>query len=239
MLQAQDRVGDFERAPSLRLATFNIHAGVGRDGIRDLGRTAMALAETDIAALQEVRNPLFGSHGPQISEVADKLKMAWLFVPAEKRWWRNDYGNGLLTRLPLTDCVRIPLPTPSRQRFRTALLANFAYRGNTVHLLAVHIDRDLEQNTHDLQLHTVFDFFLSLREPAVLMGDLNEFGSHPELIRLLKAPGVHNAAGRGVETVGQKRSDRLDHHSGLPHCSCRMAADALVRSSRRLRGVGS
>ena len=153
-LQKSDRLTNFDAAP-LRVATFNIHAGVGRDGVRDLNRTAKALADMDVAALQEVRNPLFGSHGPQISDVADKLGMAWLFVPAEKRWWRNDYGTGLFTRVPLTDCVRIPLPTPSRQRFRTAFLANFPFRGRTVHLLAVHIDKDMEQNTHDNQLHTI------------------------------------------------------------------------------------
>ena len=110
------------------------------------------LPNMDLAALQEVRNPLFSAHGPQISEVADKLGLAWLFVPAEKRWWRNDYGTGLVTRVPLTDCVRIPLPTPSRQRFRAAFLANFPFRGRTVHLLAVHIDKDMELNTHDNQL---------------------------------------------------------------------------------------
>jgi endonuclease/exonuclease/phosphatase family metal-dependent hydrolase len=177
----------------LRVATFNIHAGVGRDGIRDLGRTATALADLDVAALQEVRNPLLGFQGPQVHDVANRLRMAWLFVPAEKRWWRNDYGNGFLTRLPVTDCVRIPLPTPSRQRFRAALLANFPFHGKTVHLLAVHIDKDTEQDTHDKQLHTVFDLFLSLQEPAILLGDMNEFGSHPEIKRLLATPGVHSA----------------------------------------------
>src|ERR1700722_649305 len=155
VLQKSERVTNFDAAQTLRVATFNIHAGVGRDGVRDLNRTAKALADMDLAALQEVRNPLFGAHGPQISDVADKLGLAWLFVPAEKRWWRNDYGTGLVTRVPLTDCVRIPLPTPSRQRFRAAFLANFPFRARTVHVLAVHIDKDMEQNTHDNQLHTI------------------------------------------------------------------------------------
>jgi len=191
-LQGQDRVRALDSS-ALRVATFNIHAGVGRDGIRDLGRTAAALPNLDVVALQEVRDPFWGSHGPQVAAVADKLNMAWLFVPAEKRWWRNEYGNGLLTRAALTDCVRIPLPTPARHRFRAALLANFLHQGRTVHLLAVHIDKDLELNTHDLQLRTVADLFLSLREPAILLGDLNEFSTHPEIIRLLGTPGVHSA----------------------------------------------
>src|SRR5579864_612238 len=110
-IERTEFLGSLDKSPTLRVATFNIHAGVGRDGIRDLGRTAEALADIDVAALQEVRNPLFGLGGPQVSDVANRLKMAWLFIPAERRWWHNDYGNALLTRTPLLDCFRIPLPT--------------------------------------------------------------------------------------------------------------------------------
>jgi endonuclease/exonuclease/phosphatase family metal-dependent hydrolase len=188
-----DRLAALEPSAPLRVATFNTHAGVGRDGVRDLGRTAEALKDLDLAALQEVRSPLFSLDGPQVADVAARLKMGWLFVPAEKRWWHNHYGNALLTRLPLVDYVRIPLPTPSRQRFRAALLTNFDHWGRTVHLLTVHIDKDEEGNTHDIQLRTAFDVFLSLNEPAILLGDLNEFATHPEMARLLKTPGVHNA----------------------------------------------
>jgi endonuclease/exonuclease/phosphatase family metal-dependent hydrolase len=193
VLHETDRLAVLQPAAPLRVATFNTHAGVGRDGIRDLGRTAEALKELDLAALQEVRSPLFDLSGPQVADVAARLKMGWLFVPAEKRWWHNHYGNALLTRVPLADCVRIPLPTPNRQRFRAALLTNFEHWGRTVHVLSVHIDKDEEKDTHNIQLRTTFDLFLSLGEPAILLGDLNEFSTHPEMIRLLKTAGVHNA----------------------------------------------
>jgi endonuclease/exonuclease/phosphatase family metal-dependent hydrolase len=193
VLHETDRLAPLGPSAPLRIATFNTHAGVGRDGVRDLGRTAEALKDLDLAALQEVRNPLFDLNGPQVSDVASRLKMGWMFVPAERRWWHNHYGNALLTRLPLSDYVRIPLPTPSRQRFRAALLTNFNHWGRTVHLLTVHIDKDEEGNTHDIQLRTAFDLFLSLSEPAILLGDLNEFATHPEMVRLLSTPGVQNA----------------------------------------------
>jgi endonuclease/exonuclease/phosphatase family metal-dependent hydrolase len=193
VVERTDRLVDRNLSPTLRIATFNIHAGVGRDGVRDLGRTADSLSNLDIAALQEVRNPLLSYDGPQISNVADQLRMAWIFVPAERRWWHNDYGTGLLTRIALDDCLRIPLPTANRRRFRAALLTNFLHQGRSVHLLAVHIDLDEELNTHDTQLRLVADLFLSLQEPAILVGDLNDVSTHPEIARLLKTPGVHNA----------------------------------------------
>jgi endonuclease/exonuclease/phosphatase family metal-dependent hydrolase len=193
VLHETDRLAPLEPSAPLRVATFNTHAGVGRDGIRDLGRTAEALNNLDLAALQEVRNPFLGIEGPQVADVAARLKMAWMFVPAERRWWHNHYGNALLTRFPLADYVRIPLPTPSRQRFRAALLTNFEHWGRTVHVLTVHIDKDEEKDTHNIQLRTSFDLFLSLSEPAILLGDLNEFATHPEMVRVLSTPGVHNA----------------------------------------------
>jgi endonuclease/exonuclease/phosphatase family metal-dependent hydrolase len=208
VLHETDRLAPLESSAPLRIATFNTHAGVGRDGTRDLGRTAEALKDLDFAALQEVRSPLLTFDGPQVADVAARLKMGWLFVPAERRWWHNHYGNALLTRLPLVDYVRIPLPTPNRQRFRAALLTNFTHWGRTVHVLTVHIDKDEERDTHNIQLRTAFDLFLSLNEPAILLGDLNEFGTHPELVRLLKTPGVHNAlAGIPAPTVKKNPID--------------------------------
>jgi hypothetical protein len=82
MLEAAERLQRVDEAATLRVATFNIHAGVGRDGIRDLGRTAQCLLDLDVVALQEVRNPRLGFSGPQVGEIAEKLRMAWLFVPA-------------------------------------------------------------------------------------------------------------------------------------------------------------
>jgi endonuclease/exonuclease/phosphatase family metal-dependent hydrolase len=196
IFERTDRFVDGDSLQTLRIATFNIHAGVGRDGVRDLGRTADALSKLDIAALQEVRNPLLSFDGPQISNLADKLRMAWVFVPAERRWWHNDYGTGLLTRIAPVDCLRIPLPTANRRRFRTAVLTNFKYQARLVHLLAVHIDLDEERDVHNAQLRTVADLFLSLQEPAILLGDLNDVSTHPEIARLLNTPGVHNALAR-------------------------------------------
>ncbi|HEV3304575.1 MAG TPA: hypothetical protein VG055_33300, partial [Planctomycetaceae bacterium] len=83
VLHETDRLTPLAPWEPLRIATFNTHAGVGRDGVRDLGRTAEALKDLDLAALQEVRSPLFGLGGPQVSDVAERLKMGWLFVPAE------------------------------------------------------------------------------------------------------------------------------------------------------------
>jgi endonuclease/exonuclease/phosphatase family metal-dependent hydrolase len=207
-LEASDALQSLDASPTLRIATFNIHAGVGEDGVRDLGRTAKSLVDSDFAALQEVRSPVLDNRGPQVSEIAEKLHLGWLFAPAERHWWHDDYGTALLTRTPLVSTIRVPLPTSSRRRFRSALLANFRYQGRIIHVLAVHIDRDTRDNTHEKQLQTVADLFLSLGEPAILLGDMNEIPSHPIIRRLLESPGVANAL--AVVPQQQRRETPLD-----------------------------
>ena len=166
----------------------------------------------DLAALQEVRNPPFEFTGPQVADVAERLQMGWIFVPAERRWWHDHYGNALLTRLPLVDYFRIPLPTPSRQRFRAALLTNFTHWGRTVHVLTVHIDKDTEGDTHDIQLRTAFDLFLSLNELAIFLG-------RPQRIQHAPRDGSPDAHARRAQRPGrysrpdrQEDPDRLDLH---------------------------
>jgi endonuclease/exonuclease/phosphatase family metal-dependent hydrolase len=203
-LRGEEHVNSrLDEAPTLRIGTFNIHAGVGRDGKRDLHRTADCLTDLDVVALQEVRVPLLKTGGPQAREISDTLGMAWLFVPAERRWWHNEYGTAILTRTPLEPCCRIPLPTPDRRSFRTALLTSIRHRGRVVNLLAVHLDKEHQNSDRDAQVRLVCDLFRSLNGPSILFGDLNTSEDHPEIIRLLSVPGVRNAMAN-VPRTGKK-----------------------------------
>lgn len=188
-----------DTAPTLRVGAFNIHAGVGRDGVRDLRRTAECLANLDVVALEEVRNPLLNRGGPQAARISDLLQMAWVFVPTERQWWHAHYGNALLTRAPLETCVRIPLATTNRQRFRSAFLSNLRFHDQVVHVIVAHVDTPLQSDAHNSQLRTVCDLFLSLNSPAILMGDFNDVATSPEISRLLSTPGVTNALAASSE----------------------------------------
>lgn len=171
----------------LRVGTFNIHGGKGRDGRRDLARTAACLEDLDVVALNEVRSDWFAWRPDQAAELGRTLKMDSIFVPSEQIGWFDRFGNGLLSRLELTHVVRIPLPGTQRKRFRNAALTSFQWDNRVVHLLAVHIDstRDRAQ-----QLEIVCEMFLSLDEPALLMGDLNTRADDPTLQRLLATRGI-------------------------------------------------
>lgn len=227
VLNGADRLEQFTERSTLRVATFNIHAGVGRDHVCDLERTARYLQDVDIVALQEIRGNLLGLRETQVKVVGDKLDMASMFIPTEWSMWHNHYGNGLLTRVPLQGYQCIPLIGTQHRRFRNALLARFQFDGETVHLLATHIDSTRDR---EAQLKAIVDLYLSLAEPSILMGDLNARPEHQQLQRLLAAPGVCNAmqgcsregvlkppidwiVTRGFETVDAKwvETDASDH----------------------------
>lgn len=87
----------------LRLATWNIHSGIGGDGYHDMGRIVSVLAEidADVVGLQEV-----GWHRPthhRIDQFA-YLREHTNYTVVEglvRDPLRAQFGNALLTRLPL------------------------------------------------------------------------------------------------------------------------------------------
>jgi endonuclease/exonuclease/phosphatase family metal-dependent hydrolase len=172
---------------TFRVGSFNIHGGKGTDGRLDLARTAAALEGLDLVGLYEVRADRKTS---QAGRLARRLDAASLFAPTERRWWHDDFGNGLLARLPLKNWQRIPLPGTQDKKFRNAVLTSFEIQGQTVHLLATHVDTRTDRAA---QLESVIALFLALEPPAILMGDLNSQRDDPLLQELLDRPDVTDA----------------------------------------------
>lgn len=189
---ATSSAGVASRAPGrVRLGTFNIHGGKDRYNTRDLDRTAASLHNLELVGLNEVHGAYFWERADQAQILGETLGMDWLFAPAERRWGHYDFGNGLLCRLPVTGWQRIPLPRRHGRSFRNVLLVNVDIGGSPLRVLIVHVDRSDDRERRE-QLRSVGDLFLSLAEPAVLMGDMNTTSDEPGIARLLAAPGVHD-----------------------------------------------
>ena len=176
-------------ARTLRIGTWNIHSGVGRDGRYDLQRIAKCLDGLDFVALNEVRGLAAGSANNQAAALGATLQQAWLFAPSERQWWHDHFGNAALTDLPISAWLRIPLPCSQGKGYRNALLMTVETAGAPVRVLATHLDR-----SHDraMQLAAVSDLFLALAEPCVLLGDLNTTSDDAQIQRLRCAPGVED-----------------------------------------------
>ncbi len=183
-------------AGSIRLATYNIRRGLGQDNRRDMDRTAQALTHFDLIGLNEV--------GPnQAQTLGEKLKQNWLYAPTEVRWWHEDFGNGLLSRVSISHWTRTPLPTGDGG-CRNYVLLEMPFGSETLSVIVTHLGRSLGK---ERQREIVFDRFLSLPTPAVLMGDMNATASELQITRLLAAPGVIDAL-RSLN--GPDRPGRID-----------------------------
>jgi endonuclease/exonuclease/phosphatase family metal-dependent hydrolase len=170
---------------TFRVATFNIHSGIGADGREDLERTAAALKGFGVVGLNEVRGPAMGED--QAALLGKKLGTSALFLPTEHRWWHDDFGNGLLCSMPAGKWKRMPLAGSAGRGMRNVTRAQVFARGPAITVLVTHIDR-LDDRTQ--QLGRVISIFLDLKGPAILMGDLNTPGPDEQLVALRHRAGV-------------------------------------------------
>jgi endonuclease/exonuclease/phosphatase family metal-dependent hydrolase len=168
----------------LRIATYNIHRCIGRDGTESPERVADVLREigADVVALQEV------GHRPRTPDSV----LAYLAeaIDAEAidgttlRDKRGNYGNALLTRVTPESVHRWDISVPHREP-RGALDALFAINATALRVVATHLG--LRPGERRYQIRRI----LSLLEagPAdvtVMMGDLNEWYLWGRPLRWLK-----------------------------------------------------
>jgi endonuclease/exonuclease/phosphatase family metal-dependent hydrolase len=156
----------------LRAATYNIHAGIGRDGCFNAQRIAQVINElgADIVALHEVesRSGDLGALGVLAAETG-------LRALAGPTMLRGDatYGNALLTRCDLSGIDRIDLSVPGREP-RGALDVRLQCRGKPLRVVATHLGLGrAERGRQVRQLMDRLDPGDTM--PTVLMGDMNEW----------------------------------------------------------------
>lgn len=186
-----------ERPYALKLATFNIASAKGPDGRQDIARSAETVRQIGgtpgiplVVVLNEVR--AVSSSGKNHAELlGDRLDMGWVQAASERRWWREDFGNGLLLSRGLAlqgPITRLPLPQTQERGWRNLTMLTVAlHAGQQLHILGTHIDRRVDQPA---QLEFVLAIFRSARQPVVLLGDMNVTRDHPAIAKLLSEPGV-------------------------------------------------
>ncbi len=171
---------------TFRLATFNIHRGRDARGRLDLARTAKVLQGFDFACLNEVAGRWPWQAADQAQTLGQLTERAWLFAPFERRWYCYEFGNAVLSSLPILDWRRLSLASDANQP-RSAVLATVGVGHRTFRAIVVHASR---RTTRAEELRSVFSLFLATRPPVALLGDLNTRADDPQIRQLLATPGV-------------------------------------------------
>lgn len=166
---------------SVVVASYNIHRAVGMDGQRNTARIAAAidLLDADIVALQEVEWGL-------------PAHEAWLDHYAERRGYRlvadanivdhrGHFGNVLLCRWPVSGIDRIDLAV-GRFEPRAAISAAVDIHGTAYRVVATHLGlRKRERREQSMRIAAAFAHREG--EPAILLGDLNDWQWRSRSIR--------------------------------------------------------
>lgn len=164
--------------PSLRIASWNIHKGIGTDRRRDLARTTAVIAEIapDLMALQEA-DLRFGSRAGllDLEHLHAETGMSLLPSgrPGPSHGW---HGNLILARgADLLDLH--PLSLPGLEP-RGALITDIALHGHRLRIVAAHLG--LLRTSRRAQALAIIDHLDRLPPlPTLLLGDLNEWRSGP------------------------------------------------------------
>lgn len=195
----------------LTLVSWNIHSGIGTDGIFDLTRIAAVLREVkaDVIALQEVgdyRGKTSHAQHPEL--LAEQLGMHMAYGPNVIRNERR-YGNAILSRLPILKSKNYDLSFKRREP-RGALRCDLQLEGGrALHVFCLHLGLTTRERRAQEGLLLSADILRDTvrSDPVVVCGDFNYWGNGP--VPALVRNAIHDAA-------LLLRSPARTYHSKLP-----------------------
>ncbi len=176
----------------LRIASYNIHRGVGLDRRRDLCRIADVIGEmeADVVGLQEV---IAVSGWPQMDQavfLAERLGMQVVLAPTRVHG-DGVYGNAVLTRLPVLSSATCDLSQGTREP-RGCLRVDLQAGDRTLHMFNCHLGLSMRERRKQVAALTRFIHDSGgLGGARVLVGDFNEWHPGPvarELRHAFRSP---------------------------------------------------
>ena len=157
--------------------------------------SAKLLPRVDVLALQESDRNTVRAGGVHVArELASQLEMAWVHAPAGiprgvkpkvRQWWldfeepidlhdQGDTGLALLSRLPLTQVMRIDLPwRECPWRPRLAMAATIEVGKRSLRIFNVHVDPHAATGGQLEQLEVIAAQAVATRSPTIIIGDFN------------------------------------------------------------------
>lgn len=191
----------------MRVATYNIHHGVGLDGRLDLDRIARVLEREhpDLVGLQEVDRH-FSSRSGHVDQgrwLAERLGMTVVFGanldldPREPGRPRRGYGSAVLSRYPVeASAHRLLVHAPGTEP-RGVVSVRVTVSGRPVAFCTTHLEHR-SRGLRRRQVAEVLELLASGPASGVVVGDLNAT-EHSREVRAL-CSGLRDAwrvAGRG------------------------------------------
>ncbi len=219
----------------LRVMSYNIHTGIGTDGVSDLGRIASVIrdADVDVVALQEVDVHWAdrSDYVDQATELARLTDMSVYFAPIYDldpepgREERRRYGVAVLSRHPVLSATnheisRLSTVEPGAEPEPMPGFAEVvvSVRGLPVHVYNTHLDYRPDPTVRSRQVTEMLDILRQdpPRAHQLLLGDFNAEPAGTGVGAAVRTPArCVGDTGRRVDVSrrGPRQTDRL-HHRG-------------------------
>lgn len=212
---------------TLRIMSYNVHHGEGVDRKFDLERIARLIQDekADVVALQEIDRGVQRTKGVDLpAELARLTGMTCLFSN-NFHYQGGEYGNALLTRLPVVTWTNLHYRMLFTNEQRGFLVATLRWDGrkssNTrsgpgiLKVVSTHLDYrpdHTERLTNIVQLQNFLA--VDLETPLVVAGDFNatpESPTHQAMTRAFSDPWEKVGQGNGFTIPATKPTKRIDY----------------------------
>jgi endonuclease/exonuclease/phosphatase family metal-dependent hydrolase len=157
---------------SFRIMNYNIHYGINTDGMADPEALARVIEaqNPDVVALQEVsRGWLIAGNVELLEWLAVRLQMPYrTFAPAAD----TQFGNAILSRIPLTEVAYGTLPTEGIPQRRSYHMVALDLGGQTVNLINTHLSAWVGPESHIAQVELLLAAWDGTPH-TLITGDMN------------------------------------------------------------------
>jgi len=244
---------------TLRVASYNIHAGAGQDNVFDLDRTAAEISglHADVVGLQEV-DVHWGARSQwrdTLQELGSRLHMRVAFAPIydlgppAPGQPRREYGVALLSRHPIVSSenheitrLSTQVPNPSLAPAPGFLEVVVQVQNVGAHVYVTHLDFRGDSSVRRLQVADMRRILAQDPPGArqLLLGDLNAEPAAPELAPLWQSVRDGWAlapvrSGTGLTYPADVPTKRIDYVTASPN----IAIVAATVPADDLAGIAS
>jgi endonuclease/exonuclease/phosphatase family metal-dependent hydrolase len=197
--------------PILRVVTYNPHSAVTRDGQLDPAAVARALdaLHPDVVILEEVGRGWPLSSSVDLAQwLQRRLGLPYVWAPGAD----HQFGNLLLSRVPVLDAKVVDLPRGSGTMNRSAVIAHVGpVAGKTMTVIGTHLQNGSSASrkaTRVAEIHKLLRAW-GQQPRTVLAGDLNSDPGSVELRTLLDA-GFNTTQPTGACTLKTSNNNCVD-----------------------------